>query len=122
MAFEYITAKQYPIEHMIIGTDWYEQIPIYQADGVTEWDFSGWEAYAAVKDKLTDEVIIEFDSTASVPTIEFVGGKMYLVADAADTELLTPGQEVWFCKFTDAEGKNRVLILESPFCIEKVFV
>ena len=115
MAFQYISKKQYPIYDMVIGDDWKELIPIVQSDGTTPWVFTSWEATAEVVDKITGAVIITFSTEYSVPTIEFSGGDMYLIADAADTAALTPANYIWRCKFTDAEGLERTLIKEGPF-------
>lgn len=116
---QYISKQQYPISNMVVGDDWYELIPVVQADGVIPWDFSGWSAKAQVRDPLTGEVVIEFDSTLSVPTIEFnidSGTEgMYLIADKTDTSLLIPGKYIWDCQFTDDLGLERTLIIESLF-------
>ena len=113
MAFQYITEKTYPIYNMVKGDDWRKLVPVVQADGSTEFSFTGWNALAQVRKKTDGSLIIEFDSYDA--TIEFDGGDMFLIADKDDTTNLNDGLYVWDCKFQDPQGLRRTLIIESGF-------
>ena len=113
MAFQYITEKTYPIYNMVKGDDWRKLVPIVQADGSTEFDFSGWNALAQVRKRVDGSLVIEFDSYDG--TIEFDGGDMFLIADKDDTVDLLSGTHVWDCQFQDPFGFRRTLIIKSDF-------
>ena len=113
MAFQYITEKTYPIYNMVKGDDWRKLVPVVQADGITEFSFTGWNALAQVRKKTDGSLIIEFDSYDG--TIEFDGGDMFLIADIDDSTNLSDGLYVWDCKFQDPQGLKRTLIIESDF-------
>ena len=115
MAYQDITAKTYDLFDNVAGDDWRILIPVYQSDRTTEWIFTGWQAFAQVrkKSKLGTE-IISFDTYDG--TIQFVGGKMYLIADKDVTRQLTGGVHVWDCQFLEpTRGLRRTLIIESIF-------
>ena len=112
MAWEYITAKHYPLYDMVIGDDWRELVPVYQSGGTTAFDFTGWNAFAQIRNKADGTVIMSFDSYDG--TIEFDGGNMYLIADKDETSQLKGDRNyVWDCQFLDPYGYRRTLIIES---------
>lgn len=115
MAYQYISKKQYPISNMVVGDDWRELVPVVLQDRITEFDFGGWQAKAQVRGKLTGELLVEFNSESSSPTIEFDGGDMYLIQGKDDTIDFLVDDYVWDCEFTDTDGLVRTLIIESPF-------
>ena len=113
MAFQYITEKTYPIYNMVKGDDWRKLVPVVQADGSTEFSFTGWNALAQVRKRKDGSLIIEFDSYDG--TIEFDGGDMFLIADKDDTVDLISGEHVWDCQFQDPWGFRRTLIIPDTF-------
>ena len=110
MAFQFITAKKYPLYDVVIGDDWRIKVPVVQSD-LTAFDFSGWQAHAQFRNKVNGTLIADFDTYSG--TIEFVGGNMFLIRDKDDTNI-TAANIVWDCEFLDDLGNRRTLILESP--------
>jgi hypothetical protein len=117
MAFQYIKAQLYPISNppVVVGDDWRRLVPVYQKNKTDEFNFTGWSAKAHVRNKITGEIIATFDSEASPATIEFDGGKMYLIKPKEETIDVVPDSYVWDCEFVDTDGYERTLILESLF-------
>lgn len=113
MAFQYITAKPYPLYNIVEGDDWRILVPVVQSDRSTEFDFTGWQALAQVRKKIDGSLIIEFDSYDG--TIEFDGGNIFLIADKNDTVGLSSSEYVWDCQFQDPWGYRRTLIIKSIF-------
>lgn len=103
---------QYPIYDVRRGTDWRIPIPVVQSDGETEFDFTGWQAHAQVRNKVSGTLVVDFDTYDS--TIEFDGGTMYLIRDKDDT-LIDAGQYEWDCKFFDPESQLRGLFITAIF-------
>ena len=116
MAYTDITPQQNPLYDNVAGDDWRIPVPVYQSNRTSEWDFTGWQAFAQVRTRDSGDVIIEFDTYDG--TIEFDGGKMYLIADKDDTRLIDPLEYVWDCQFLEPVfGLLRTLIIECPFVV-----
>ena len=117
MAYEEITSVQYPIT-LIRNDDWNREIEVFNSDGVTGFDFTGWSGKAEVRLRAagTSPVLITFDSTIGTPTMTLATGLITLIAPKATTDL-NPNTYVWDLEFTDADGLNRTLIKNSPFTI-----
>lgn len=96
-----ITPKPYPIYRVRRGTDWRIPIPVVQADGETEFDFTGWQAHAQVRKKVAGTLVVDFDTYDA--TIEFDGGTMYLIRDKDDT-LIDAAEYEWDCLFFDTNS------------------
>lgn len=109
-----ITSKPYPLYDVRRGTDWRILIPVVQSDGETEFDFTGWQAHAQVRKKVSGSLVADFDTYDA--TIEFDGGNMYLIRDKDDT-LIDANQYEWDCKFFDTDSLLRGLITTSIFQI-----
>ena len=112
MAWEFITAKTYPLYNVVQGDDWRLLVPVVQSDGSSEFDFSGWQAHAQVRKKIDGSLVADFDTYDA--TIEFDGGDMYLIRDKDDTQI-NAGLYVWDCEFLDPWGYRRTLIIQSDF-------
>ena len=106
-----ITPKPYPIYDVRRGTDWRIPIPVVDSDG-NPFDFTGWQAHAQVRNKVSGALIADFDTYDA--TIEFDGGTMYLIRYKDDT-LIDASQYVWDGKFFDTESRLRGLIIKSIF-------
>ena len=106
-----ITPKPYPIYKVRRGTDWRIPIPVVDAND-NAFDFSGWQAHAQVRNKISGTLVVDFDTYDA--TIEFDGGTMYLIRDKDDT-LIEANQYEWDCKFFDTESQLRGLFTTSIF-------
>ena len=115
MAYQEITAQKYPIE-LIRNDDWNKEIPVYADDAETiPFDFTGWAGKATVKiNAKATSGVITFDTTAG--TMALTSGKITLIAAKATTDI-EPTSYVWDLEFTDADGKTRTLVKNSPFNI-----
>ena len=114
MSYQEITPVSYPIT-LLKNDDWNREIVIYQSNGSTGFNFSGWSAKAQVRETDTStSVLITFSTTAGTMTL--ATGKMTLIAAKANTDIST-GVKIWDCEFTDADGKQRTLIKPSKFTI-----
>ncbi|GAG81271.1 unnamed protein product, partial [marine sediment metagenome] len=89
-------------------------IPVVQADGETAFDFTGWQANAQVRKKVSGTLVAEFDTYDA--TIEFDGGTMYLIRDKDDT-LIDATEYEWDCKFFDPDSLTRGYIITSSFIV-----
>lgn len=112
MAFEYITAKPYPLYNIVQGDDWRILVPVVQSDRETEFDFTGWQAHAQVRKKIDGSLVADFETYDG--TIEFDGGNMFLIRDK-DLTNIESGEYVWDCQFHDPWGNRRTLITKSIF-------
>ena len=108
----FITNKPYHIYEVRRRTDWRILIPVVVSDGVSPFDFTGWQAHAQIRKKVAGTLIADFDTYDA--TIELDGGNMYLIRDKDDTDIKA-NQYVWDCFFLDTEGQTRGLIIESIF-------
>ena len=114
MAYAEITPVSYPIT-LLRNDDWNREIVIYQSDGSTGFNFTGWSAKAQVRENdESTSALITFSTSAS--TITLATGKMTLIAAKANTDI-SAGVKIWDCEFTDADGKQRTLIKPSNFTI-----
>lgn len=114
MAYTDITPKPYNLYNNNIGDDWKIPIPVKQADRVTAWDFTGWQGFAQVRDKIGGNIIATFDTYDG--SMSFDGGTIYLVSFKDVTAQLSPGLFIWESQFLEpVTGLTRTLITRSVF-------
>ena len=114
MSYQEITPVSYPIT-LIKNDDWNREIEIFQSDGVTPFNFTGWVAKAQVRESNTSpSALITFSTSGATLVLEL--GKLTLIAPKANTDIVS-GVKIWDCEFTDADGKQRTLIRPSRFNI-----
>ncbi len=111
-----ITPKPYPIYDVRRGTDWRIPIPVVQADGETAFDFTGWQAHAQVRKKISGAIVADFDTYDATIEFNLSTGVMYLIRDK-DNTLIDASDYEWDCKFFDPTSQLRGLITTAIFQI-----
>ncbi len=114
MAYQEITPVSYPVT-LLRNDDWNREIVIFQSDGSTGFNFTGWSGKAQVRENNeSTSPLITFSTSAGTMTL--ATGKMTLIAAKVNTDI-NSGVKIWDCEFTDSDGKQRTLIKPSNFTI-----